>query len=138
VQASVPGARDRTPSTAAAKDEDHVVDAVLRLEADDERRIAVLLKDHRGHERRLETVSGAVTDHLAVRPQRLALQLPVVREAAKELLDLFRGAMPLDDSPLFACEGVRRQSQASHKSAAPMAAGSAWMSKMRRLTVAAP
>ena len=41
-------------------DEDHVIQLVDRLEADDQRRIAVLLEDDGGEQRRLQAVGAPV------------------------------------------------------------------------------
>jgi hypothetical protein len=46
---------------------------------------------------------------LAKGSEGFPVQLPVVGQPAQELLDLFRGAVSLDDSPLFANEDVLRQ-----------------------------
>jgi hypothetical protein len=53
-----PGSRERAtdPQLPLAVDEDHVIELVDRLEAEDERRVAVLLEDDGREQRRLETV----------------------------------------------------------------------------------
>src|SRR5690348_3483355 len=114
VQACVPGAGHRAPPTSAAKHVDHVIHPVFGLEADDTRGVAVLLQDHRSGERRLQTVRGLEADDLAKRPEGVPLQLPVVRQRAQEPLDLLRGSVSLDDSPLFGGEGVERLGRLDH------------------------
>ena len=80
VQSRVARARDRAPARRRAVDEDHVVEQVDRLEAEDQRRIAVLLEDDGRRERRFEAVRGAGADDAAERSQRLAALLGVVRQ----------------------------------------------------------
>ena len=46
VQSGIARARDRAPPAVALVDEDHVIELVDRLEAQDERRITVLFEDH--------------------------------------------------------------------------------------------
>ena len=72
VQARIARARDRSPAAAPPVDEDHVIELVDRLEAEDERRIAVLLEDDGREERRLEAVRAAVADDAAEAAQRRA------------------------------------------------------------------
>jgi hypothetical protein len=66
-----------------------------------------LLQNHGGDERRLQAVCRLVADDLAKGSESVPVQLPVVGQPAQEPLDLFRGAVSLDDSPLFARENVR-------------------------------
>ena len=84
-----------------------MIHPVFRFEADHKRGVAVLLQDHGGDERRLQTVSSVVADDLAVGAKGVPVQLPVVGQPAQKPLDVFRGAVALDDSPLFAGEDVR-------------------------------
>ena len=89
MQARIARARHRSPSTAAPVDEDHVVELVDRLEAQDERRIAVLF-EHDGREQRgLEAVRAAMADDAAKASQRGAAgrRLRVVGQAVEEPLD---------------------------------------------------
>src|SRR5207245_10651245 len=72
------------------------------------------LQDHGSDERRLQTVRGLVADDLAKGSEGVPVQLPVVGQPSQELLDLFRGAVSLDDSPLFAGEDVRRLGRLGH------------------------
>ena len=60
VQSGIARAADRSPSPAVPIDEQHVIQLVDRFEAEDERRIAVLLEDHRRRERRLQAVRRPV------------------------------------------------------------------------------
>ena len=55
-----------------------------------------------------------------------------------QLVVATRLAQPIGDRPRVRGPSSARHPYANHRSAAPMAAGSAWMSRMRRLTVAAP
>src|SRR5438034_5632545 len=80
MQSRIARPRDRSPSAWSAVDEDDVVEQVDRLEAQDERRVAVLLEDDGGRERGLETVRGATLDDAAKAAQRLAALLVVVRQ----------------------------------------------------------
>src|SRR6266849_3531790 len=91
-----------------------MVHPVFGLEADDKRGIAVLLQNHSSREGRLQTVRRIEADDLAKGSKGLPVQLPVVGQPAQELLDLFRGAVSLDDSPLFAGEDVRRLGRLGH------------------------
>src|SRR5712691_5207972 len=114
VQARIPGPSHRPPPTSVAEHVDHMIHPILGLEADHKRWIAVLLQDHGSDERRLQTVRGLEADDLAKRSECVPAQLPVVGQPAQELLDLFRGAVSLDDSPLFAGEEVRRLGRLGH------------------------
>ena len=92
-----------------------MIHPIFGLEADHKRGVAVLLQNHPSDERRLQTVRGLVADDLAKGSEGVPVQLPVVGQPAQELLDLFRGAVSLDDSPLFAGEGVRRLGRLGHE-----------------------
>ena len=72
VQARIARPRDRSPAARPAIDEDDVIEQVDRLEAEDERRVAVLLEDHRRRQRRLEAVRGASLHHAAKAAERFA------------------------------------------------------------------
>jgi hypothetical protein len=91
-----------------------MIHPIFGLEADHKRGVAVLLQDHGSDERRLQTVRGLVAEDLAKGSEGVPVQLPVVGQPAQELLDLFRGAVSLDDSPLFAGEDVRRLGRLGH------------------------
>ena len=65
VQARVARPRDRSPKSIPLKHEDHMVQRVDRLEAEDERRVAMPLHRHRREERRFETVRASVADDAA-------------------------------------------------------------------------
>ena len=88
MQARIARARDRSPSAAAPVDEDHVIELVDRLEAEDERRVAVLLEDDRREQRRLEAMRAAVADDAAKAAQRRApAGLVVVGQAVEVALN---------------------------------------------------
>ena len=65
-----------------------MVEQVDRLEAQDERRIAVLLEDDGRRQRRLEAVRRAVADDAAEAAQRLAAGLGVVGQGVELALHL--------------------------------------------------
>src|SRR5207247_3241777 len=109
-----PGPRHGAPPTSAAKHVDHMIHPIFGLETNHKRGVAVLLQNHGGDERRLQTVRGVVADDLAKGSEGVPVQLPVVGQPAQELLDLFRGAVSLDDLPLFARETVRRLRRLRH------------------------
>jgi len=68
--------------------EDDVIELVDRLEAEDERRIAVLLERRRGEQRGLQAVRAAVADDAAEAAlRRAAVRLFVVRKTVQELLN---------------------------------------------------
>jgi len=78
-------------------DEDDVIEMVDRLEAQDERRIAVVLEDDGGKERGLEAVRAAVFENAAETSQRRpSVRLVVVRELVQIPLDLRRGVETSD------------------------------------------
>ena len=84
-----PGSRERATEphpVARAVDEDHVVEQIDRLEAEDERRIAVLLEDDGRRERRLETVRRARAHDATEAAQRLTAGLGVVRQGVEPRL----------------------------------------------------
>ena len=86
VQSGIARSRDRSPAGAGAIDEDDVIEQVDRLEAEDQRRVAVLLHDHRRRERRLQAVRRAGADHTAKAAQRLAALLGVIGQRIQPLL----------------------------------------------------
>ena len=102
VQAGIARARHRSPSSAAPVDEDHVVELVDRLEAHGERRVAVLLENHRGGERGFQAVHRTFADHAAKAPQRGApgRRLVVVGQPVQKRLHGLGRAQPADDLPL--------------------------------------
>ena len=69
----------------------------------------MLLHDHRGGERGLETVRGAGADHAAKAAQRLAAFLRVVGQRVQPSLDGERRAKPVDDLTLRAGQRERRR-----------------------------
>jgi hypothetical protein len=76
VQTRVARARDRAPTPTRAKDEEDVVELVLRCETQQERRITVLFEDDGGDKRGFETVGRAV-------PQRRAKNAAPARASAR-------------------------------------------------------
>src|SRR4029077_19827732 len=108
VQAGITGPGPRAPLTSAAKNEDHVIHPIFGLEADHKRRIAMLLQNHGSDEGRLQAVRSVVAHDLTKGSEGVPVQLPVVWQPPQELLDLFRGAVSLDDSPLVRGEYLRR------------------------------
>ena len=95
VQARIARARDRSPSGLRSIDEDDVIEQVDRLEAQHERRIAMLLEDHGRRQRGFEAMRRSGPDDAAKAAQRLAARLRCCRAA--------RSATPGPDS------GVRRR-----------------------------
>ena len=92
--------------------EDHVVEIVDRFEAQNERRVAVLLQNNGGKECRLEAVRGALTDDAAEAAQRrAAVRLLVVWQSIEEALDEDGRSQPRNQPPLARRE-VRRQTPA--------------------------
>ena len=72
-----------------------MIELVDRLEAEDERRVAVLLEHDRGEQRRLEAMRAAVADDAAKAAQRGAsVRLVVVGQAIQIALDRERRAKP--------------------------------------------
>ena len=120
--------RDRSPAAALPVDEDHVIELVDRLEAEDQRRIAVLLEHDRREERRLEAVRAAVADDAAEAAQRrAAARLVVVGQAVQIALHGERRAQPRDQPPLAAARAMNasRRDRITHRSVAhsPRASG---------------
>ena len=64
----------------------------------------MLFEDHRGRERRLETVRGVMANHAAKRALRRAFRrrFGVIRQCVKKLLDLAGRSQPLDDAAFAA------------------------------------
>src|SRR5262249_62241660 len=101
VQARIARPCDRSPAAVASIDEEDVIELVHGLEAQDERRIAVLFEDDGREERRFETVRAARADDAAEAAQcRAAVRLLVVGEAIEVALDEPRRPKPRDQPPL--------------------------------------
>ena len=82
-----------------------MIELVDRLEAEDERREAVLFEDDRGEERGFVTMRAAVAHNPAEAAQRRASSgLLVVRELVKVPLHGERRPQPLDEPPLTCCK----------------------------------
>ncbi len=101
MQAGIARSRNGSPSAVQAIDEDHVVEVIDRLEAEDERRVSVLFEDDGGRERRLEAVRGPVANDSSEAAKRRApgRRLSVVSERVEIALHGERRAQPLDEAP---------------------------------------
>ena len=64
-----------------------MIEQIDRLEAEDQRRIAMLLEDDGRRERGFQAVRGAGADDAAKRSQRLAALFLVVRKIVQPVLD---------------------------------------------------
>src|ERR1051325_867292 len=106
VQARVARAPDRTPQPIFLKDEDDVIQLILRFEAEQQRRIAVLFQHDRRHQRRFHTVCLFAPQDFTKGTLRLALALPVIRQRAQVALYLSRSPQPLNQAPLFSVESI--------------------------------
>src|SRR5204863_4908982 len=114
------------PAPAALVDEDHVIELVDGLEAEDERGITVRFEDDRCEQRRFEAMRAPVPDNAAKAAQRgPSPGFLVVAQAVEILLDGERCAQPRDEPPLvvvekgpdpffaFACVRQKRSTAAS-------------------------
>ncbi len=110
MQAGIPRARDRAPPATMAEDEDHMIDVILRLKTQQQRRIAVLFEDHGDDECSLQTVCFAALHHLPERSEGFPLPLPVILQRVEESLNLLWSSMGADDIRFFACERLSRRS----------------------------
>jgi hypothetical protein len=112
-----------------------VVELVDRLEADDQRGIAVLLENARGGQRRLEAVRRAGSDDAAKTAQRgrPGWRLGVVRELVEEMLDLRGRVEPADQPPFGGGEGRRWRRAAITVGSGQWAVGSADLIALPRL-----
>ena len=109
--------------------ENHMVELVDRLEADDERRIPMLLEHRRREERRLEAMRGVMPHDAAKTAQRGAARrrLGVVGKRVQIALNRERRAQPRDQPslggvnllclPLPSCGHQRRRSSSATSSA---------------------
>src|SRR5262249_37584925 len=101
VQARVARPPDRSPSPPFPIDEEDVIELVDRFEAEDERRIAVLLEHDGGEERRFETMRAAVPADAAEAAEGGApVRLLIVGKRVQELLDRDRRPEPRDEPAL--------------------------------------
>ncbi len=102
VQARIARPADRSPQAAGPVDEDHVIEGVHRFQAHHRRRIAVLLEDDRGRQRRFQAVGHAAGDHAAERAQAgpVRRRLHVVGQLVQEALDGRRRAESRHQAPL--------------------------------------
>src|SRR2546423_4432643 len=78
MQAEVARARHRAPQSPSLKDEDDVVEFVLRFETHQKRRVMMLLHDDCGGQGRFQAVRLPVAYHSAKRAKRAALLLTVI------------------------------------------------------------
>src|SRR5262245_1779004 len=110
VQAGIARARDRAPAAVLPVDEDHVVEEIERLEAHDQRRIAVLLQQASGKQRGFETMGGMAPHDLteAAQRARAGRRLGVVGEPVQVILHLRRRAQARNQAPLGRREGGER------------------------------
>src|SRR5688500_12141618 len=83
-----------------------MIELVDRLEAEDERRMAVLLENHCGGQRSFQAMRGAMPDHAAKTSKRRAAwrRFRVVGKVVQEPLYGERRSQSLDDSALGARE----------------------------------
>ena len=89
-----------------------MIEVVLRLEIDNDRRVSVLFEDRRRAEGRLEAVHLVRPHDAPECAERLAVRLMVVRERLEPPLHLLGGGCGVDDSPLPAGEGRSRRGRA--------------------------
>jgi hypothetical protein len=121
VKTGISRPRHRSPSVRSTVHEDHVVEQVDRLKAQNQRRVAMLLEDHRRGESGFETMRGAVSDDAAEAAQRLAMLLVVVRQRVQPALDRKRRSQMFDDPPFGGCEGeLRRRRRFSAREREPL------------------
>ena len=109
VQARVTRARDGAPASLPAVDEQDVIQLIDRFEAQDRCRVAMLLEDDGGKERRLEAVGAVVRDDAAERAERRTHRLVVVRHRVQVRLHTLRRIQARDEPPFSRCENVARR-----------------------------
>jgi hypothetical protein len=114
VEAGVSRSRDRAPAAAPPVEQEHVPEAVLRVDVEDDRRVAVLLEDRGGGQHRLQAVRRSVTNHATERAQRA---LAVVGEIVEPALDEARSRQPVDEPELRREEAAPGRSPAHSDSA---------------------
>src|SRR5581483_1532038 len=88
MQARIPGTCDRSPASVVMIDKDHVIEMVRGLEAEDQGRIAMLLEDHGGRERRFQAVRLPQADHLTEAALGGAVWFGIIRELVQPSLDV--------------------------------------------------
>ena len=84
-----------------AKEENDVVEVVLRLKVEKQGWVAMLLEDGRRRHGCLEAMRLPVPDCSAKRPQGLSCPFPIVGEGPEKLLYLPRRPVLPDDGPLL-------------------------------------
>src|SRR6185503_4072227 len=85
---------------------------VLRFDADDERRVAILFEDDSGDYRAFQTMSAVLANGGAERMTGLLQRLAVVGNGFQITLDFQRRAVAFNNFPLFFSEfGLRRYHQ---------------------------
>ena len=108
LSAAISGLRNAFTHTAKSGD---VIEVIDRLEADDERRVAVLFEDDRGRERGFQAVRGLEANDAPEAAQRRPAggRLHVVVERVQKTLHGQRCAQPLNHAPLDSGEGRQRR-----------------------------
>ena len=86
-----------------------MIEQIDRLEAEDQRRIPMLLENHSGRQGGFQAVRRAGAHDPAERPQRLALLLLVVREIVQPVLHSGGRAQPGDEPPFRRRQGQARR-----------------------------
>src|SRR6266540_6974325 len=95
---------DGPPATVLPEEKNDMIDLVLRLEAEHERRIAVLLQDGRGNDGRFEAMDSSLGDRAPEGAARFLGPLPVIAERIDEALHLLRGPVLPDECPFLGGE----------------------------------
>ena len=112
VQPGIARARHRSPAVRSSIHEDDMVEQVDRLEAEHERRIAVLFEDDGCRERRLETMGGACPDDPAEAAERFTAALGVVGQRVQPVLHRGRRTQTRDEPPFARpCSGSSRRAR---------------------------
>lgn len=104
MQAGITRARDGPPARLRAIDPDYMIEQVYRLEAQHERRMAVLLENGRGEQCCFETVSSARACDTSKPPHRVTSRLSIVWEIVQPSLNRERCAKLVYKSPLTRSE----------------------------------
>src|SRR5882672_6321724 len=117
VQSNITRTANRAPQTAFLKNENHVIEQILRLDIQQQRRIAVLFQNHGCTDRGFKAVGFMPFYHFTERPKRATVALPVVGHGAEKSLHLRRLAKRFDQSPLSSGKRFSARYQA-HRSRA--------------------
>jgi hypothetical protein len=101
VESRVARTRDRPPAPTVLIGEEHMIEVVDRLEAEEQRRVAMRLEDDGGKQGGLETVRAPLADDAPEAAQGgPAARFLVVRQRIEVLLDGARRPQPGDQAPL--------------------------------------